>query len=180
MRVTSAIRATVAAGLAAHISLTVFENSPDAKVAFGTRSKFLARLPQWRFFAPNPGVDNTHLIQRTMTGGHWGDWAEVPFTNPLQWFSIVWNPGSRAPKALFDTVQQLRLMADLGVSFEWAVQTSAYQLIEELVGELCVRSGARESFQFMILTTRPGDIQSTMQPILVSQEIPVATSARTT
>ena len=41
-------------------------------------------------------------------------------------------------------------------------------------------SGATESFQFMILTTRPGDIQSTMQPILVSQERPVVTSPRPT
>ena len=173
MRATPAISATVAAGLAAHVTLTFFENSPDAKVAFGARSTLLGRLPQWRFFAPNPGVDNTHLMHRITTGGAWGDWAEVQFANPLRWYSIVWNPGSRAPKALFDTVQQLRVMADHGASYEGAVQSTAYNLIEALVGELCEANGATESFQFMVLTTRPGDTQSTMQPILVSQVKPV-------
>ncbi|MGL5857313.1 MAG: hypothetical protein ACRC35_02705, partial [Angustibacter sp.] len=88
--------------------------------------------------------------------------------------AIAWNPGSRAPKALFDTVQQLQLMAGLGVSYEWAVTTPAYQLIRDLVRDQCRAEGSAGSFQFMVLTSMPGDQRSTMQPVLVSEAFPVA------
>ncbi|MGL5862551.1 MAG: hypothetical protein ACRCY9_14965 [Phycicoccus sp.] len=168
-----------AAALAAHVVLTVFENSPDAKVAFGSRSRLLARLPQWRFFAPNPGVENTHLMYRTGRDDCWGEWREKPFTNPMRWYAVAWNPGSRAPKVLFDTVQQLQLMAGLGVSYEWAIRTSAYLLIRDVVRDLCLVDGDVGSFQFMVLTSRPGEHRSTMRPVLVSEAFPAATRVPT-
>jgi hypothetical protein len=62
-------------GIIAHVVLTTFENSPDAKVSFGKRNPVLGRLPQWRFFAPTPGVDNTHLFYRVGVEqtAHWSD-----------------------------------------------------------------------------------------------------------
>jgi hypothetical protein len=178
MKIVRRIGDAVAIALAAHVALTVFENSPDAKISFGSRSKLLARLPQWRFFAPNPGVENTHLMYRTGEGERWGEWEEKPFVNSLPWCAIAWNPGSRAPKALFDTVQQLQLMAGLGVSYDWATKTPAYLLIRDVVRDLCTEEDDIRSFQFMVLTSRPGDVWSTMQPVLVSEAFPVVTPSR--
>jgi hypothetical protein len=177
MRIDRALYTGVAVGLATHVVLTVIENSPDTKVRFSTRSKLLSKLPQWRFFAPNPGVDNTHLMYRTRTrtGEEWGRWEEIPFTNPIKWYALVWNPGSRAPKALFDTVEQLRVTAGLGGSYDWTTGTPAYRLLEDVIRDLCVNKGVGRGadaahFQFMILTTRPGETHSVMQPVLVSRE----------
>ncbi|RBM19623.1 hypothetical protein DEH69_10475 [Streptomyces sp. PT12] len=77
-------------------------------------------------------------------------------------------------------MESLRVMAGLGASYEWTTQTSAYRLIEDVIRDMCLKDykGA-EYFQFMVLTTRPGDTHSVMQPVVVSREGALARSTDT-
>lgn len=161
--------------LGGHVVLTAFENSPDAKVSFGTRGAALARLPQWRFFAPNPGVDDTHLLFRSRAADdQWGAWDEFPLTNQAKWLSLFWNPGTRAPKALFDCAQQIRLMGGQGTSWAATRRSSAYASMEHAIRvEIRRRSHRGDLAQFMIVATRPGDGESSMQPLIVSEPFAV-------
>jgi hypothetical protein len=173
-RLTRIMAATVGTLLLVHITLTFFENTPDTKVSLGTRIPWLNRFPQWRFFAPNPGTDNTHVFFRWSSEDDWSKWKEIPYRNPLKWYSFIWNPGSRAPKALFDTSQQIMVLAGYGASYEWAVESAAYRLLSDTVRDICQKDGRVGAFQFMIMTSTPGAGPTGMRPILVSEEIPIA------
>ena len=97
----------------------------------------------------------------------------MPYINPLKWYSFLWNPGSRAPKALFDTSQQLMVLAGYGASYEWAIGSTAYLLLRDVVRDICVRESRHGRFQFMIMTSRPGLGPGGMRPILASEETPI-------
>lgn len=167
-----ALPTIVSSALAIHIILTALDNLPDGRASIGTRLPFFRSLPQWRFFAPNPGVENVHLFYRTRAAfNEWAPWSEFSFRNPLRWYSLAWNPRSRAPKALFDTAQQLRVLAGYGASYEWAVESNAYKLIESVVAtRVAAESKSAVPFQFMIMISAPGKGREGLQPILVSQE----------
>lgn len=154
--------------LVAHVVLTAFENLPDAKLGISSRIPWIGRLPQWRFFAPNPGVENTHVFFRISSAGAWGLWKEIPCRNQLRWYSLFWNPASRAPKAVFDLAQQLRVLSGFGASYEWARSSHAYQLLQSIARDESLREGGRETFQFMIVTAQPGGEVAGMQRILTS------------
>lgn len=162
----------VTAGLVTHVVLTAFENTPDAKVSFGTRDEWLARLPQWRFFAPTPGVDNTHLMFRSRThpDDDWSQWEELPMHTGTPLTALVWNPGTRAPKALFDCTQHLRMMGGQGLSWPTVTDAPAYRTVEHAVRVASRQRGAADA-QFMLVASRIGDEESVMQPLLVSDPI---------
>jgi hypothetical protein len=159
------------AWLGTHVALTFFENTPDAKTSFANRSRTLSRLPQWRFFAPNPGVDNTHLMCRTYVDDAWSPWQQLPISSSVRWYSLVWNPGNRAPKVLFDSVQQLRVLGSMGVHLDLVSRNDAYLLLEDIVHQQFVGEPGVDATQFMIMTSRP-EVEgvSHIEPIMVSQE----------
>ncbi|MDF8264760.1 hypothetical protein [Luteipulveratus flavus] len=162
----------IALGLTTHVTLTAFENSPDAKVSFGTKGERLAHLPQWRFFAPTPGTENTHLVFRTRAprAPEWQPWEELSLVKPIGWLCIVWNPGSRGPKALFDCVQHLKSMGSVGAKWEAVTSSAAYQTVSQVIGQQGAARGA-DAAQFMIVASRLDDGAAAMQPILVSDPI---------
>lgn len=170
----------VGAILSAHIVLTALDNLPDTKVSLGTRLPWLRKTPQWRFFAPNPGMEDLHVLYRRDTDGTWSKWTELVFASRTRFYSAAWNPGSRASKALFDTAHQLRTLAGFGSSFEWALGSEGYSLVSEVVLDRCTADGATGSFQFMVLAAVPADGADGLKPILVSPPIPIMASRETT
>lgn len=166
------IESAIKLALALHVVLTIFENLPDEKVKFGIKTRWLGSLPQWRFFAPNPGIEDTHLMFRIKVAENWEPWQEFAITSRLHWHAFIWNPKSRSPKVLFDAVQQLRILSNMGQSFEVATRSAAYILLSDLIHDRCTGEFPAATFsQFMILNSRPGTQWSTMNPVLVSQEI---------
>jgi hypothetical protein len=161
-----------------HVVLTILENSPDGKIGLGRRVSAFSILPQWRFFAPNPGIDNSHLFARIRPSEDaiWADWIELRIENPLRPYSALWNPGGRAPKALFDSIQQMKILEGFGGSYDWAVRSIAYQVIRLYTKEHLKRAASAQGtfmvengeFQFMLLTSRPGETES-IEPVLVSE-----------
>jgi hypothetical protein len=138
----------------------------------------LARLPQWRFFAPTPGVDNTHLMYRARLtesdGSTWSDWEELPLASPINWLALLWNPGTRGPKALFDCAQHIRMMSTRGMPWESAINSPAYSTMQHAV-RVSARERGGDEAQFMIVATRIGDTHSVLQPLVVSEVFGVGT-----
>jgi len=167
----------VGAILSAHVVLTALDNLPDTKVSLGTRLPWLRKLPQWRFFAPNPGMEDLYVMYRWDSDGEWTKWTELVFGSRTRFYSAAWNPGSRASKALFDTAHQLRTLAGFGSSFEWALGSEGYSLVSEVVRDRCAADGATESFQFMVLAAVPADGAEGLKPILVSPPSSLVASA---
>jgi hypothetical protein len=75
---------------------------------FIRRWDWFALIPEWRFFAPNPGQHDYHLLYRDkLRDGSITDWTELTPTKERPWWGFVWNPGKRGNKALFDAVATL-------------------------------------------------------------------------
>jgi hypothetical protein len=72
------------------------------------RADWLCLVPEWKFFAPNPGRHDFHLLYRDQfRDGTLTEWTEVSPTGKRRWWHFLWNPAKRGNKALFDTVSQL-------------------------------------------------------------------------
>lgn len=70
-------------------------------------------IPQWTFFAPNPGIYDTHLLYRSqLSNGTFTEWAEVTLLEPRRQIHAVWNPNSRQEKVLFDAISELKGLAE--------------------------------------------------------------------
>lgn len=69
-------------------------------------------IPDWRFFAPEPGKLDYHLLYRDrLADGTVSDWKEVKVDSPRRWFGFVWNPFRRDRKGLFDIVGEIGRLA---------------------------------------------------------------------
>lgn len=160
--------------LVGHVVLTALDNLPDTKVSLGTRLPWLRKIPQWRFFAPNPGVEDLYVMYRTRSGRDWSKWSELSFEQPSRFYSAFWNPAGRAAKALVDTAHQLRTLAGFGSSFEWALGSEGYALISDVVRSHFSEAASTDAseFQFMVLAAMPGADEDGLKPIMVSPPSP--------
>jgi hypothetical protein len=71
-------------------------------------------IPEWKFFAPNPARGDFHLLYRDrLADGTLTPWTEVAPGEPRRWWNIVWNPGRRGRKALFDAGVEIGQEAQL-------------------------------------------------------------------
>lgn len=62
-------------------------------------------LPDWRFFAPNPGVNDYHLLFRDkLDSAEETPWKEVCNIEQRQLIHIFFHANRRCEKALFDAV----------------------------------------------------------------------------
>lgn len=65
-------------------------------------------IPDWRFFAPNPGMWDNHLLYRDeLDDGTTTPWREVNPSAQRFWVHILWYPDRRDEKALFDLVSAI-------------------------------------------------------------------------
>ncbi|WP_024877740.1 hypothetical protein [Saccharomonospora piscinae] len=70
-------------------------------------------IPNWRFFAPTPGRHDYNLLYRsTLDDGELTEWREHSVGVQRRALQMVWHPGRRLEKALFDAISQLFLLAD--------------------------------------------------------------------
>lgn len=183
---TDTLRRTVGAvatsSIAVHLVSSILQNTPDS---FNQDlRKFVGGwpLPGWRFFAPNPGVQNVHLLVRTTAPGAaeptpWRDMTPTIEHGVLQ---VVWNPNSRGPKALFDAMQQLSVMSSNYVQFDWVVQSEPYDLVASAARASSEEGSA--AVQFLLMNYVPSaEEDQQMVPVVVSEWLetsPTGTSPR--
>jgi hypothetical protein len=166
---------TVAVGaLAAHLVSTILQNTPDSynqdlRIFTGGWT-----VPGWRFFAPNPGVQNVHLLVREVApeGAQPTPWRDVTPEVPHGCVQVLWNPASRGPKALFDAMQQLSVMCANQAEFAWVTQSQPYRLV--FSASRAAVADDSKALQFLLMNVFPSaPPDQRMKPILTSEWIPL-------
>lgn len=169
------IESTLNKILATHLSLTIFQNTPDTLVP--SIAHFLPGwgIPQWRFFAPTPGTSNHHIFYRSCkdSGEKMGDWIELCPSSKSTLLAAIWNPRSRYIKANFDLASSLINLVSYGATFDYIKISESYILISSIIDERVRNKGDKE-YQFMIATTVPeANEEYSFEPKLFSEVLKV-------
>lgn len=167
-----ALGAAATGALTAHLIATTLFNTPDSFNLDLRRYVGGWTIPGWRFFAPNPGVQNVHLLVRTGAGetpAASTQWQDVTPTIGHHVLNVVFHPRSRGPKALFDAMQQLSVMKSNYSRFDFITSSTAYELVAD-AGRGLLPPGASDKFQFLLVNYFPSaPAEQRVQPILVSE-----------
>lgn len=71
-------------------------------------------MPNWAFFAPNPGVYDDHLFYRVCEGGTYSRWNEITATyenDDFRWLAPFYSVRSRRSKGIIDIFSALESLA---------------------------------------------------------------------
>lgn len=86
-------------------------------------------IPNWRFFAPNPAVEDVHVLYRfaSQDFSRHSEWKECHTISPRRLWQAFWFPKRRFEKGVFDAHQSIMLgLSALGRSeTEDAIQRKA-------------------------------------------------------
>lgn len=114
-------------------------------------------LPEWNFFAPNPGIHDYHILYRdVLLTGEFTRWVEV---NPVEWrpwYTCFWNPGRRYRKAILDLCTHFGMVlenADQKPSDDRIKLSIPYLTLLILISNI-QRNYDFRYFQFIIMITR--------------------------
>lgn len=113
------LRRLVNSGLVAWFLVSAVSQYPDDSYARIRRSRLLASnflIPNWKFFAPNPGIDDYVLLYRTGSeaDGAWSDWQRLLPVAKRKLSSAFYSPESRFDKGVLDIVSTMKLVAPAG------------------------------------------------------------------
>jgi hypothetical protein len=173
-RIKSAAGAFAVGAIAVHLASTVLQNTPDSYNQDLRTFTGGWPIPGWRFFAPNPGVQNVHLLVRETDsdGTETTPWRDITPGVRHGWKQVLWNPESRGPKALFDAMQQLSVMSANQADFAWVTQSLPYRLV--LSASRASVSDDSSALQFLLMNVFPSAApEHRMKPILTSEWIPL-------
>ncbi|SMX73782.1 hypothetical protein BAURA86_00574 [Brevibacterium aurantiacum] len=175
--VSTALGIAAIGAIGAHVAATALQNTPDSYNLDMRPYVGGWTVPGWRFFAPNPGNQNVHVLVRTrdVEGTQVSDWKDV--TPPVHHsvFNVLINPRSRGPKALFDAMQQLTVMRDNYAGLDWIFKSLPYELVADTCRGL-IQDAVGPQFQYLLMNYVPSASEGErMQPILVSQWLAVNT-----
>jgi hypothetical protein len=165
--------ARVAAGLV--LLGTVCSQHPNH--AFGRVMRldtFSAVLPNWRFFAPNPAQHDFHFYYRTLDrAGATSPWRPVDVIAGRRPHQILWFPGRRPEKAVFDLGGELLQSLDEG--FAAARERPGYRLLCAFLRAEIERAGAQDvkGFQFTLVRAAGHDESEEPRVLLVSPYTPM-------
>ncbi len=169
-RARNLLGAAAATWIGVHLTATVLQNTPESFNQDLRKFTGGWPIPGWRFFAPNPGIQNVHLLVRERSSPErTSAWRDVTPAMRHGFVSALWNPGSRGPKALFDAMQQISVMSANQAQFGWVTQSAAYGLVVSAATSTAAVDGAEE-MQFLLMNVFPNETEDKkMKPILVSE-----------
>lgn len=153
-----------------------------------TRSKWdrlHMMLPDWRFFAPDPGVYDHHILVRvTSESGLKSSWKEITDVGERRLRHTLWHPEQRKEKAVFDVcaelfryVERSRAEGSERTDFEKRVQMSvAYLTLLSYASARAAITGPFDDLerrvQFMI-TISGGYDEEQPEMVFVSEQHPL-------
>jgi hypothetical protein len=85
-----------------------FEPIRKRLTGFRTINSF-GLLPIWTFFAPLPGMSDTHMLYRDkLTDGSLTDWQEIHAFEKRKFYHFIWNPFKRNSKLIVDALSEVK------------------------------------------------------------------------
>lgn len=157
-----------------HCLLTAAGNLPDQYLQVNeSLAPWGVDVPTWKFFGPNPGIENTSIFTRLADeSAPLGQWTRVDRDHQRPWHALLWNPGSRRPKVAFDATQQIRKMAvQLNGSATLIEQSAPFAVLKRFVFSKISPENRELKHQIMILVTRPGRYDDYSYPAYVSTPV---------
>ena len=122
-------------------------------------------IPEWRFFAPNPGRHDFYLLYRDWTvEGEARPWVQLLQEPSRHLSQAVWNPSKREHKAVLDIVSALG--AHLAAEPETISLSIPYLSIVNYISESLIHSEDVKSTQFMVMQSA-GSVERAPDPSLV-------------
>lgn len=172
-----AVYAAVSTGLAVWLVNTAAGQLPDQRFdhLLEKGPLRLLRAPNWRFFGPNPGVSDMHLLYRDIVDGAATPWSEIEAIRERPWYSLFWNAGNRVPKVVFDALQIIVKAAhESGSEMPNLVASSGYRLIRRYLTTCVAHEPGAQHTQFMMLQGHPETAERyRVQPMFASEHIPL-------
>ncbi|MGL4743416.1 MAG: hypothetical protein ACRCXL_03380 [Dermatophilaceae bacterium] len=110
-------------------------------------------IPNWRFFAPNPAVEDQHFLYRLASADHarFTEWREVYVVEPRRMMHAIWFPGRRMEKAVFDVASTLGGNPGAMTPLHKAARESAYRLVNDFVRHRLTPEPGYPLFQVMLV-----------------------------
>ncbi|MGW6599574.1 DUF5819 family protein [Streptomyces sp. NPDC055036] len=171
-----AVTALTIGGLAAWFTLTMLSQHPKREFdRLAEYDKSGIAVPNWRFFAPEPAQHDYHVLLRTETAdGRQTDWAEASAITPRRPVQMVWFPGRRREKALFDVCHEL--IAVMRKSGGDLTRTTGYRMLRNAVArsvrETTGDGAPPRGFQFVVARHTGHDTDHEPDYVFVSPYIP--------
>ncbi|MCX4909695.1 hypothetical protein [Streptomyces sp. NBC_00878] len=127
-------------------------------------------LPISTFFAPRPGNTDSHLLVRDkLADGSVTHWAEYPLIEPRRLRHMIWHPGRRTEKAMFDVFSQLRQTLAAERRIEYLRLHPAYLIVLNFVTHHHPHAPDAEKTQFLLVTSGGYDQVEEPRGVLTSE-----------
>ncbi|MEW2221017.1 hypothetical protein AB0939_17245 [Streptomyces sp. NPDC006990] len=111
-------------------------------------------LPVSTFFAPHPGIDDTHLLLREqLADGTVTDWAEEGVVEARTLRQMLWHPVRRKEKVLFDVAAELSRIVRTERRIEHLQLALPYLSLLNFVTHRCPHPPDARKVQFMLVTS---------------------------
>ncbi|WP_424216408.1 hypothetical protein ACN20G_30185 (plasmid) [Streptomyces sp. BI20] len=146
----------VPVALAAWFTASVLAQHPDRgfdKVRKADKTGTGIAIPNWRFFAPTPAVEDQHFLYRLATADKSShtEWRAVYEITPRRLAHAFWFPGRRIEKAVFDVASTLVHNPGAMTPLHEEAKRSAYRLVNEFVRARLEPTPGHPLFQVMLV-----------------------------
>jgi hypothetical protein len=134
-------------------------------------------LPVWTFFAPRPGITDTHLLFRDKFDDNTiSDWVEISVFESRKNYHFMWNPLKRYNKLIVDALSQVKKLKSIkdeeemnDEDFQIQVRISkGYLILLSIVSKYKKINNKSMSRQFVIADTSYSSGQRIFTPIMSS------------
>ncbi|MFD7340232.1 hypothetical protein ACFV98_30200 [Streptomyces violascens] len=137
-RTAAVMERAVPAVLAGWFVATVLAQHPDRgfdKVRKADKTGTGIAIPNWRFFAPTPAMEDQHFLYRLASAdkSRFTEWREVYSIAPRKLVHAFWFPGRRIEKAIFDVASTLVHNPGAMTPLHEEAKKAAYRLVNDFV-----------------------------------------------
>ncbi|GAQ68221.1 hypothetical protein [Streptomyces scabiei] len=162
---------------AAMLVVTVAGQHPFEQFSRFRAKDVLSLVPNWRFFAPNPCMHDSHFLYRTVDAdGNAAAWQDAFATETRKPRHIVWFPTRRADKGIVDACADILPTLEFG-GFEGAARTPGYRMVTEHLRVLIRSRGPVPAdvrgFQFALAKDTGYDTRHRPSLLFVSPFVPL-------
>ncbi|WP_149823166.1 hypothetical protein [Streptomyces tailanensis] len=162
---------------AAMLVVTVAGQHPFEQFSRFRSKDLLSLVPNWKFFAPNPCMHDSHFLYRTVNAdGNTSAWHDSFTAETRKPQHIVWFPTRRADKGIHDACADILPTLEFR-GFAAASHSPGYRLITEHLRVLIRSQGpvAEEvrGFQFALARATGYDTRHRPDLLFVSPFVPL-------
>jgi hypothetical protein len=133
-------------------------------------------LPDWRFFAPQPGTYDNHLLFRDeLADGTVTEWKEVLVAGERTLRHAFWHPNRRGEKIVFDTMNEIIKITQEPALEKEDIQVSvAYLTLLNFVTHSQRHATGTKRTQFLVARSSGRDVDEEPVMLFLSNRHPIA------